>query len=353
MKTKNEIYVVVDTPKKAKKLKKVLDMFNVKWNINQFSGGFNCFYFDNDYLYSMEARLPLTEVSIKELKNILAIEHLKKGDVVVFKNGLKGKIVGFNGDSEIIVNDEDNDDVTCFIWDFIRYATEEEKQLLNPKKGLTRSDYKDKTWYKRSDNGCLFFLDKSKDSHFGFSINSQWWLEDIEWFSFFTHNDFNIPNTWKEATPQEVEKALIGEAKRRYKIGDAVTQLDEANIGNYPYAENGSNFKIRDIDEPLLQIDDEGTFFYLGNLMVFKNGRWAEIVEHAEEVVDKPKVGDVVKAWNGDAYNYFVGIVHEVTDWGDFKIKFRIGDYFGGYYFYAKHVEVLNKEQAIDLLFNE
>lgn len=156
---KTDVYVVVDTPKKAKKLKKVLDMFGEnhfsdihKVKFNDCVGNVVHFWANKYFAYcSSWAIKNKTEVSIKELRNILAKEHLKAGDIVLTKNG-NDKIIS-------IVNKTCNSNVALFEakrwirlhdgfkWDnkgcfddFIRYATEEEKALLNPIDEFTDSD---------------------------------------------------------------------------------------------------------------------------------------------------------------------------------------------------------------------
>ena len=81
---KTDVYVVVDTPKKANKLKKVLDMFGERTysessiqdcldhteNVLGFDKEENAFM--SGYVHQFEESR--TEVSIKELRNILARE---------------------------------------------------------------------------------------------------------------------------------------------------------------------------------------------------------------------------------------------------------------------------------------
>ncbi len=149
---KQEIYVVVDTPKKAKKLKKVLDMFNEriyeKTNKRLTKGEVSeeyrnvHFLFNNEWVGDSrkEGISSKTEVSIKELKNILSSENLKKGDYVVCEE--KGSVAvgifkewdshfGFDIDN-CRYKDGLTSDGGCFD-NFKRYATPEEIALLEPK----------------------------------------------------------------------------------------------------------------------------------------------------------------------------------------------------------------------------
>ena len=139
--TKKDIYVVVDTPKKAKMLKKVLELFAEKIyseTDRRLSNGLVSIFFPYVEFFSLAWRgaeyTHKTKVSVKQLRNILAKEHLKVGDYVVLKNGLIGKIIKLLENSEILVLDGENDKITCSIKDFKRYATPEEIALLEPKK---------------------------------------------------------------------------------------------------------------------------------------------------------------------------------------------------------------------------
>lgn len=148
--TKGDVYVVVDTPKKAKKLKKVLEMFgepmfsmpnNERSSHNGVDYGWGYGFSDGAWQgfntkSSIHNGKEFKKVSIKQLRNILGKEHLKVGDYVVLKSGLIGKIISLFGNSEILVLDDENDKVTCLIEDFKRYATPEEIALLEPQQGL-------------------------------------------------------------------------------------------------------------------------------------------------------------------------------------------------------------------------
>lgn len=114
MKTKNEVYVVVDTPKKAKKVKEVLDMFGEELDktdesaikMGYYCGSVNLYteinklYFTGNNWSLTELCENKTEVSIKKLKKILAKEHFEVGKWYVIKWG-KLKALIFNIDNII------------------------------------------------------------------------------------------------------------------------------------------------------------------------------------------------------------------------------------------------------------
>ena len=139
---KKDVYVVVDTPKKAKKLMRLFDMFGEKTfrsnSIDNCLKGFNLTYDFELYWFETGCfHVGKTEVSIKELRNILAKEHLKEGDCFVDCNKYVFTINKINEDDTIncsCLTHSTNGDLSYE--DFIRYATEEEKSLLEPKKEL-------------------------------------------------------------------------------------------------------------------------------------------------------------------------------------------------------------------------
>lgn len=77
-----------------------------------------------------------TYVNPRELRNILAKEHLKEGDICVFKQRGKEHIYRVDkiGDGNYpYIHNEKHNVAICFD-NFLRYATDEEKALLEPKK---------------------------------------------------------------------------------------------------------------------------------------------------------------------------------------------------------------------------
>lgn len=277
---KTDVYIVVDTPKKAKKSKKVLHMFGQEAHPNierPFRN--NYLYFDSEGFYDTAIYKNgvytenKTEISIKELRNILAKEHLKAGDVValgygesveyigVFKSFNNGhfqvdRYMSLNSGSGILMND------SGYIKNFIRYATEEEKALLEPKKELEVGK-----WYKTKKS--LFNHQDGYDSY-GF-FNKQWksgdWRTYLDDFAFVTPIEANI---------QEVEQALIEEAKRRYKVGDKLSLFDGYYYGdgNNIY---GGNFDCNsfDLEDAYLCVKTTNGWYH----RIFQDGKWATVIE--------------------------------------------------------------------------
>lgn len=288
---KQEVYVEVRTKKQAKKLKEVLDMFGEKLDditskdLETFEVGWlnnndrtpALIYKDGEFIGAwVEEHRDKAKVSIKQLRNILASEHLKEGDIVVCEND--GDIAvgvfeewepkfGFELSDYIYLLDEYKSVGGCFI-NFVRYATDEEKNLL--KTELTPDDYKDLTWYKSTVSGGLFFLDKNKDTPNYGLYKGVVWGEGFNWFKNFNENYFHEKGRWFEATYEEVEQVLTQEAKRRgYKVGNSKCLYDGA-IWDF---DSGQGYRYIEKDNELI----------LDSSVVFKNGEWAEIIQETPE----------------------------------------------------------------------
>lgn len=228
---KTDVYVVVDTPKKAKKLKRLLDMFGEK----HLSGVFGKYHYDgvsfcSNTWYAIEIEIEAdnkTEVSIKELRNILAKEYLKEGDT-------------------------------------------EEKALLEPKSELEVGK-----WYKSVADRLVFRT--SDYGNYGF-CRDMVWKTDLLCYE---------PNNWIEATPQEVEQALVEEARSRYKVGDVIKCLDgvESEV-------KGNSFVF---SNNCLFLNGErvnGGDWFNTSEKVFENGQWADIIKQPQRSEDADNFTD-------------------------------------------------------------
>lgn len=148
---KEDVMVLVDTPKKARKLYKVLNMFNQpifrdteeRLKRGGVDTDFTKVRFNGEWTGTVTIKL--TEVSIKHLKQILAKECLKQGDYIVcsmlghdyileFKY-IDDSVFPFVGSRylRLTVSNEVMNYEGCFRY-FKRYATKEEIALLNSAK---------------------------------------------------------------------------------------------------------------------------------------------------------------------------------------------------------------------------
>lgn len=287
MKKKEEVFVRINTPKKAKKVIKVLELFKEKYmsaciiNYNSHYDGLR-FYDDTWCAIRCEKEhYGKTEVSIKELRNILAAEHLKEGDVVVC--GGKNKAVGILKEWEpyfgfelepcIFLEDGRRSQGGCFDT-FLRYATEEEKALLEDKpKELTIADYKLGVWYK-SNNGSLIYFNDTETTYGFFSYGE--FSDKIEWISGFKANGFHKPGNWVEAKDNEVITSLEKEAEKRFgkdwlnvKIKNHVEGLTK-----WTHLNDGSFSTGLDLTDRL----------YNKNGLIYYNGKWAELLEEPKSI---------------------------------------------------------------------
>ena len=177
-------------------------------------------------------------------------------------------------------------------------------------------------WYKNLDKGyeksicCVVEVNKEdKDCFSGYGID---YLGEY----FHEPNDtaFCGSNNWQEATTQEVEAALICEAKKRgYKNGDLVSPLWETPVDTW--ALYGDKFEYRS-----------------GNLhlssCIFKDGKWAEIIEQKIPLFTTEDGVDIFKGdtfWitaGGNFVQFNAGFIHEkMGSKGCFSTKEKAEEY--------------------------
>lgn len=295
---KEEVFVVIDSKKVAKKVAKVLEMFNESVfsspnhnDENQngkdecFKYGFSCGSWQGKNLKHWCYRnIEHKEVSVSELKQILAIEHLKKGDACIMGiDDLKWLVVfeRMRGDYfEGYYMHFGSKFMTSFTGGFdkfIRYATEEEKQLLNPGakedekhtgsfeslrkcdsvdfpndfKELTSDDYNGK-WVVIDCHQYRSPKGTARDAivYFNSSVNSF----GFDYEGCFT-NDFYTPNNEHNikrlATQEEVSERFLNESHRRYpnKIGFIFNHTtNEITAGGEIVFKNGTWLEAKKIE---------------------------------------------------------------------------------------------------------
>lgn len=124
-------------------------------------------------------------------------------------------------------------------------------------------------WYKSTKlSGCFVFLETKKKGRYGF--DSEGWYRTQD-------SNLGVNTFLTKATPQEVEAALIAEAKKRGFVKGAIftTPVNkiECTIKDYSF---------KKIDNCL----------YLDGMALFNDGKWATIVEtitkeEAEKLLNK------------------------------------------------------------------
>lgn len=273
---KEDIYVIVDTPKKEKKLRKVLKFFgeNISHypdHKNEIHNGKNVlgwrYGFSDGSWQGVNTKFVghkgkvFTEVSIKELRNILAYHH----QVTQLNIGYEaGK--GYHRENEL--------------WPRISSDINFE---------LTPDDYKNNTWYKSKSSGSVFFLEKGK-KNYGFTTNGNEFSDEINWFSNFRENGFHIKGQWTEATEQEVLEAFTKEANKRFKVGDRI-----ASPGGHDYGHKVENTNYKFIRGLM----NENIFGFLKDTEtttnLFHNGVWATVLDPFAELKEAHRNGKVIQ----------------------------------------------------------
>jgi len=146
-------------------------------------------------------------------------------------------------------------------------------------------------WYKHkgntfSDETSLFCMTSTSESGavygYGFNERGEWLVEECH------NSDTCMSNSVSkkylvEVIHEEVEEALIREAKKRYKIGDRFLCLEHGTISSVCQLEDWSNIGN---NENTLWNDggEEMVSKEHDNALMFKNGKWATIIDEAKEM---------------------------------------------------------------------
>ena len=134
-------------------------------------------------------------------------------------------------------------------------------------------------WYKSPEFGsslfCVTKINGDYATAYGFNFIGIWQDEKAE-FAFS-----NLENKTL-ATPEEVETALINEAKKRgFEDGVKIIPLNKT----IAKAVIDLGFKIE-----FKQYENE---FWMGGYCLFKNGKWAEIIEKPTEMTLEQRVANL------------------------------------------------------------
>lgn len=274
-----------------------------------------------------------TLVTPKELKQILAAEKLKTGDYIIaktrgssehylvkftrfgegrifgcytYKSGIDGKYVEVSGESLGFSN-------------FKRYATPEEiaqmEGVREPeprrKDSLQVGKWYNYAWASDPDEILgIFFVEKIDDYKvwvtYGISFLDGWLNRD--WYS--------SAHKWTEATPEQVETALIEEANKRGFINGVYIKSPWLN-GVKSALTIGSNYSYYNNE---LTVSGG-----IGRYTIFKDGIWATVIEQPidkfAELKEAHKNGAVIQYKNNDGK--WIDINHPEPSWSrdEYRIK--------------------------------
>ena len=275
---KEEIYVKL-TGKNREKVFKILDMFGEELTredeearkTGRYANGNPIKYFPElefktggAWVLYQRNLSNKKQIKPRQLRNMLAQEHLKEGDVVVVRSGRSKWVVELTGDNLDWFEHYKSYNfglkrrATIFgqllDGNFIRYATEEERKLLQT--GLQVGK-----WYTYRE--CLLCYQGREETLRAYGFIRGEWVGTV--------NCGNNPEKWEEAAPEEVEQALLREAKKRGLVeGCLTTSLDD-----------GRQFIVSGSRHPLLSVncEDINRFFVMGGdgrgYCIFDNGKWA------------------------------------------------------------------------------
>ena len=161
------------------------------------------------------------------------------------------------------------------IWKARSEANTEQYQWIESVFGEVKKELEVGKWYRLKNNNLVFTtsgLLKGHVSGYGFSHGGTKWSDE--------YPDFLV-ESFKEATPQEVEKALIEEAKRRGLVNGVNIKSSWLQYGKTSDGKLGGRYNyIEKYNE--LEIDSNVCLY-----TIFQNGQWATVIEK-----DKIEVGD-------------------------------------------------------------
>lgn len=185
-------------------------------------------------------------------------------------------------------------------------------------------------WYKTKSVNAIFYLTEIKEKYrenkgFGILNNSEWYDNREE----TTHmgKAYEVDN-FTEATHEEVEKALIDEAKRKghtyneYNFNPEENELCGVNNGRLESVFCDGQWE-QPVDKfaELKESHRSGAVIQMHSPMfnewidVDDKNLWLPLRQYRIKPEEKPKVGDVVKAWDNDEGKFVVGIIKEVDEY--------------------------------------
>lgn len=127
-------------------------------------------------------------------------------------------------------------------------------------------------WYKTK-RGSLFYLssfDSDKNKGYGFDLFGRW-VDNRGIIGFFGYKSDII----REAKDEEVEEALVAEAKKRYKVGDKLSKIwNDSSLGDRIFSNELSLWRN------CIWIENDLGY----SSCIFKDGKWAEIIDDKSEL---------------------------------------------------------------------
>lgn len=124
-------------------------------------------------------------------------------------------------------------------------------------------------WYKTG-NTLVFIDDIEREEYYGFFCGN--------WGTNWSFSKGLNMDICKPATEEEVKEALIKEAKKRgFKKGVIIDELLGENVGSL----NIENKKQLETNN--FTINANLQFLYCNNLVIFRKGKWAEIISNPIE----------------------------------------------------------------------
>ncbi|WP_254527012.1 MULTISPECIES: hypothetical protein [unclassified Sphingobacterium] len=143
-----------------------------------------------------------------------------------------------------------------------------------------------------------------------------------------------------------MNRELVKESISQFEV--AIDNLKQALLEEDKFAElkeahkNGAVIEYKTYD-----MMNEGVWDEL------KNPAFVDGIEYRIKPEEKPKVGDVIKAWVTKEDEYFIGVLSSIDSRGDYVVKFQNSYDSSIYTFRARYAKPLTQQEAIELLFGK
>ncbi|TYP89457.1 hypothetical protein BC792_12758 [Sphingobacterium allocomposti] len=253
--------------------------------------------------------------------------------------------------------------------------------------GIAKDEPKLDRWYKRAGRSLVYLTGITRGVGYGYGFDI-----DGNWFDRCNGNPIFI-DCLVEATPQEVEEALVKEAKRRGFLTQGTFFKSFTDGGKVREVQP---FECYDGKMNPIKLSFSSGFLYYeeglktsyglcSNPRVFEDGKWAEIVnqpvdkfaelkeahkkgeviqvryssgdywhdcdyprwdsclEYRIKPEEKPKVGDVCKFWDDGENKYVVSVLTKTKEGDNYPYHTNFDSF--------KYATTITKEEAINLLF--
>ena len=141
-------------------------------------------------------------------------------------------------------------------------------------------------WYRNTNKALANYQGGIKG--YGFTIDGEWGLFKDNW-------SFDSPENWKPATHEEVEAALIAEAKKRGFVDGAKFKSSLSENGDVRTVRESYQCELNPLSNTLhVSTPRKEWDEFQSNPCIFKDGNWAEIIPEEKKIITKEKAEKIL-----------------------------------------------------------